>query len=311
MSEEEKEEQNKLHGEPQPEKKKRRWWRYAIDAVVGLLLVSTCLVCANLIYINTTYNEPFFVRGVSMYPMLNGNAKDANGKTMNWISPDLNNGIGCIVDYGYAKVGNKGNWRASLKRLDIVVCYYPEDYQRDPENPSEYLRDDKGNYVLKTTPGIAPKIKRVIGMPGETIQFSNVGDEDPNHGNAAFGWTYLTPTEGDPYYLKPLWKVDDYIFRGKDESDSAYQSRVNSYNARIGSCGPTVLDEDEYFVMGDNRGNSTDSRSTGPLKKEWIVGKAYLVTGMRKLVKKGNNTEAEFQLGYTRWPWQYKHLDRH
>ncbi len=37
------------------------------------------------------------------------------------------------------------------------------------------------------------------------------------------------------------------------------------------------LADDEYFVMGDNRGNSTDSRSIGPVKKDQIKGTTKLV----------------------------------
>jgi signal peptidase I len=37
-----------------------------------------------------------------------------------------------------------------------------------------------------------------------------------------------------------------------------------------------TLAEDEYFVMGDNRGASSDSRSWGPLKEEFVVGRALM-----------------------------------
>ena len=37
-----------------------------------------------------------------------------------------------------------------------------------------------------------------------------------------------------------------------------------------------LVGEDEYFVMGDNRANSNDSRSLGPLARELIVGKAWI-----------------------------------
>jgi signal peptidase I len=38
-----------------------------------------------------------------------------------------------------------------------------------------------------------------------------------------------------------------------------------------------TLKSDEYFVMGDNRPNSDDSRSWGPLPKNYIIGKATVV----------------------------------
>ncbi len=36
-----------------------------------------------------------------------------------------------------------------------------------------------------------------------------------------------------------------------------------------------TLEEDEYFCLGDNRNNSTDSRMIGPIKKEFIIGRAF------------------------------------
>jgi signal peptidase I len=77
-------------------------------------------------------------------------------------------------------------------------------------------------------------IKRLIGLPGEKIELRN-------------GKLYIN----DELTPEP-WLVE--------------QSR--------GSAAPRQLGEDEFFVMGDNRNNSSDSRSWGPLRSHQIIGRA-------------------------------------
>lgn len=58
---------------------------------------------------------------------------------------------------------------------------------------------------------------------------------------------------------------------------------------------PRVLGPNEYFVMGDNRGNSSDSRAYGALPGERIIGKAWLTywpPGQIGLVEDGRSTFA-------------------
>ncbi len=38
---------------------------------------------------------------------------------------------------------------------------------------------------------------------------------------------------------------------------------------------PIEIPPDNYFMMGDNRGSSDDSRYWGPVPKDWIIGKAF------------------------------------
>jgi signal peptidase I len=89
------------------------------------------------------------------------------------------------------------------------------------------------------TPGIKDLIKRVIGLPGETIAGRN-------------GQIYI-----DGKLLNEPWlpKVDR-------DTTSTF--------------GPVQIPAGQYFVMGDNRADSSDSRVFGPITKSLVVGRAFI-----------------------------------
>lgn len=85
-------------------------------------------------------------------------------------------------------------------------------------------------------------IKRIIGLPGETVQVID-------------GYTYINGS-----------RLDGDIY-GAEVMNSAGIAEE-----------PITLGEDEYFVLGDNRNHSTDSRdpSVGILHREDLMGKAWV-----------------------------------
>ena len=101
----------------------------------------------------------------------------------------------------------------------------------------------RGDVVVLRPPMDTTKhyIKRVIGLPGETIDVK---------GNVV---TIINKEHPQGFVLN-----EPYITFKSDK-----ESRV-------------TLTSDQYFVMGDNRTVSYDSRSWGPLPKEDITGKAFL-----------------------------------
>jgi len=108
------------------------------------------------------------------------------------------------------------------RRFDVVICHYPGRYM------------DKRKWFRQCF------VKRVIGLPGETIAIE----------------------EGV------------VLIDGVAMEESFLDERRN---LRKRDMAPRTLGNDEYFVMGDNRDSSNDSRSVGPIKRKDIIGQARVV----------------------------------
>ena len=89
-------------------------------------------------------------------------------------------------------------------------------------------------------------IKRVIGLPNETVKIEN-------------GSIYITSVSGETNELR-----EDYL-----------PSNIET-NLPVSGYGEVTLKDDEYFLMGDNRDQSLDSRVFGPVKSDFIIGRTWI-----------------------------------
>ena len=135
-----------------------------------------------------------------------GQRTHVNGDSMNATLEDGDNLIVDKLSYHFTEP----------ERYDIIV--FPYQYQ------------EKTYYI-----------KRIIGMPGETVQI-----------------------------------IDGMVYINGEMLDESYGREIMEY-AGIAS-EPIELGEEEYFVLGDNRNNSSDSRdpSVGNVHEEQIIGKAFI-----------------------------------
>lgn len=121
-----------------------------------------------------------------------------------------------------------------------------EENQRIIVNKLAYKFGDpqRGDVIVFDPPftSASDYIKRVIGLPSESIEIKD-------------GKTYVYTLDGSVLILD-----EPYIA----------ESSMHTYTKH------TIL-ENEYFVMGDNRNNSNDSRTGWLVPEENIVGKAWLI----------------------------------
>lgn len=126
------------------------------------------------------------------------------------MEPNFANGDYLIIDEASYRLGDP-------QRGQVIVFKYPL-------NPKDYY------------------IKRIIGLPGETVTIKE-------------GKVYIKNTDNpEGFWLDESTYINEYT--GNDQE--------------------VTLREDEYFVLGDNRNASSDSRAWGALNRDFIVGKAWI-----------------------------------
>lgn len=129
-----------------------------------------------------------------------------------------------------------------IERGDIVVFYFPVD-------PSQFL------------------VKRVIGMPGDHIRLRDK----------------IVYVNGQPlqenYAVHKQWMPDGY--RDNFPNQRGYSRDIDRHwryeLSNYVNGGELVVPADQYFVMGDNRDNSLDSRYWGFVPRANIVGRPLVI----------------------------------
>lgn len=132
-----------------------------------------------------------------------------------------------------------------VKGASMEPSFYDHEYLIIDEISYRFGEPTRGDIVVFKYPKDPSQyfIKRIVGLPGEKVE---IKDDQ----------VYVLPVEGKKFMLDET----SYLELGTETSGNK----------------EWTLGPDEYYVLGDNRDYSLDSRSFGPVYKDLIVGKVWV-----------------------------------
>ena len=130
-----------------------------------------------------------------------------------------------------------------VRGASMEPSFHSGDYLIIDEISYRFRNPQRGEVIVFKYPQAPSQryIKRVIGLPGETIEIEE-------------GQMFISKGEGETQILDESFYLSEPVF--------------TSGNITI------TLEENEYFVLGDNRSFSSDSRRWGALSENYIIGRA-------------------------------------
>ena len=227
---------------------------FGVRLTRGLLFPLLKLVLITFLLYTITVNlflKSFEVESVSMQPTL-------TEKERIFVSPLI---------YG-AKLSNAFKRLPGIRipeRGDLVVINFPSFMQPSFaasifEPLIRFLSLQKGGIVRDPSGIKVPRymVKRIIGLPGDTVKMTSFT-------------VYIRP-EGKKDFLAEHELIPRFY---KLKIDSNPENWKKEYPLS-GNLEAVTLKEDEYFILGDYRTRSNDSRSWGPLNADRIMGKVFM-----------------------------------
>jgi signal peptidase I len=132
-----------------------------------------------------------------------------------------------------------------VKGASMEPNFYDHEYLIIDEISYRFSEPQRGDVIVFRYPNDRTQyfIKRIIGLPGETIKLNN----------------------------GKITIINDQNPKGFVLDETSYLSDTFTHGN-----GEITLAGDEYYILGDNRSSSLDSRSFGPINRNDIIGRAWI-----------------------------------
>ncbi len=187
---------------------------------------------------------------------------------------------------------------------EIRVPYFRLPALKDPKRGDVVVFDFPGNANELKPREVTNYIKRLIGVPGDTIQIVNKtlfvnSQEIPNLPDEMIGKTITNGTNSNIFPKGMPWNEDNYgpivipkindIIKITPDNIEDWKVFIQreGHSVRLTSDNKIFIDEMEnsgykvkknyYFMLGDNRNNSLDSRFWGFMPEDNIIGEAMII----------------------------------
>lgn len=247
-------EQTLLEQEPEPVPEKPKFEGYKTNSLLFHFLCVFGVVFLSIFYVFNVYFKPITVVGQSMLPTINAETTSNSDTTH--------------TDMVYYRE------KESYDHGDIVIISNEESHyidNSDRNNPVNFL------------------IKRVIACPGDTVTFYFTGKDTSKH--HYFYDIIVKDSSGKIVELNEKSYIKEQMYLFFDPLNPIIYNNfyknfapyiVNDFLPESERKATITVSEDCYFVMGDNRNNSSDSRAFGEVHFDDICG------NVRILVKHGD-----------------------
>jgi signal peptidase I len=194
-----------------------------------------------------------------------------------------------IADWNIVPTGSMKPTIVEGDRIFVNKLAYDLKFPYTTWHIAEWSDPQRGEIVVFYSPADNKRlVKRVVGLPGDTIAMLNnmlfINGQSLNY-------EAINAQSND--------KSSDHNYFMENLTGRKHSVMISPYHSSLRSFGPVTVPEGSYFMMGDNRDNSADSRYFGFVERNRIVGQA---TGIVASFDINNKYRPRWERFFTKLP---------